>query len=215
METWVTTVVGLAGGLLLSVAFWYFTSHIIVPSVQFHDFISKRDHRGSGKTVYRFRINNPRRKRGVIDVSIQARVHYLGVSLIPRSDKGLNVKSNRTMLDVPLDNKHLFRLAPGARRVIWLDLHRMNFGNFPFTAEQKAVVVNGGSTALETLFALGDDAYLRIEVLCYDEWSGSRRYYSSREYRASDIKLGVFDGDGIRPEISAEQPPLEPGDTQK
>ncbi|MER7586514.1 hypothetical protein ABTW72_03160 [Micromonospora sp. NPDC127501] len=215
METFVTTVVGLVGGLLLSVAFWYFTSHIVVPSIQFHEFISKRDHRGSGKTIYRFRIKNPRRKRGVIDVSMQARMHYSGVSLIPKTDKDLSVKSNRTMLDVPLDNKHLFRLAPGARRVIWLDLHKMNFGNFPFTSEQKAMVLNGGSAALETLFALGDDAYLRIEVLCYDEWSGSRRYYSSREYRTSEIKLGVFDGDEIRPELSAEQSPLERGDTSK
>src|SRR5687768_1197788 len=113
MEALVTTVVGLLGGLLLSVAFWYFASHVVVPSVQFHRFISKRSHRESGRTIYRLRINNPRRKRGIIDVTIQARIYYTGIRLIPITEGGFPAIANRTMLHIPLDNKHLFRLAPG------------------------------------------------------------------------------------------------------
>lgn len=196
MESLITTLVGLFGGLLLSIAFWYFMAHVIVPSLVFSEAISRLVHSETGKTIYRVKVRNHRRRRGVIDISIEARIHYRGLLLIPRDD---DVQpSNALMLDVPLDNPHLFRLGPGGGRVIWLDLDRIAFGNFPFTSELKNMAKSGEGDVLESLLGVGNDAYLTIHVLCYDEWTSARRYYSSRQYRKDDVKAGRFTGMDVR-----------------
>ena len=71
--------------------------------------------------------------------------------------------------------------------------------------DQESITVQGGVSdfvaraisevhSLHDLLALGERTRLRVFVLGYDRFSGSRKLFKSKDYEASSIRKGVFNG---------------------
>lgn len=63
-------------------------------------------------------------------------------------------------------------------------------GRFPWTKYNSA----SQDGPLEYLLSQGENASVVVEMLAYDEWSGSRKYFQSPSYKIEDIVHGQFDG---------------------
>lgn len=167
---------GLFGGLLLSALFWYVTAHVLVPELVFASAVSKRRDLIPGCVVYRLKIENSGR-RPIIDVSLRARIHFPGYSL-RRGESGTS-----TILEVPLDIDHLFALKPRAIRILWLDLHRIDDDVLEvLDPALRQAIDERRDAALEGLLEVHERAYLRVQALAYDAFSGARKYFSSPRY---------------------------------
>lgn len=73
LEAVITTIIGLLGGFMLSALFWYVTVHMIGPSLEFSEQIS-RIADSTGATVYRVKIRNSNKRRGIIDVTFKVSI---------------------------------------------------------------------------------------------------------------------------------------------
>jgi hypothetical protein len=182
-------VLGLVGGLVLSVVWWWWLAHRVTPQLTFADGVSWRSERGNGRVAYRIKLRNTSRRRGIIDVAFRARVTISGMRLFDEAG------TSRLVVEMPLDVDHLFRLGPKASRVLWLE-----FGpTFPdawgsYLPKGVATALAAGEVgSLETLLAFDGDPVLQVQALAYDEFSGARKYYESPPYRLSNVKAGVFE----------------------
>jgi hypothetical protein len=200
MEAFVTTVIGLVGGFILSGLFWYITVHIVAPRITFGDGISKLA-LADGTFRYRIRVQNVGR-RAVIDATVNVNLIYpnLRGGTIPET-------TSTRYFNVDLRASHVFRIAGGrGNRVLTFDyasfLARMQDDRvFKFlypVAEQRR------SLTLEDMLSRTPGANIRVRVLCYDQWSGARKYFESRPYRLGDVKLGVFSGLHVTPTEQGE-----------
>lgn len=55
-----------------------------------------------------------------------------------------------------------------------------------------------GKLTLEDLFSEEHEYGLQVFVFCYDSFSGTRKIFKSKVYKASDIKQGKFERNGLR-----------------
>lgn len=197
METALTTVVGLLGGLALSIAFWYWITHRIIPTITFSDDISLLTAGIEGEqdyVRYRIKMANTSNRRAAIDVTVRVRLLYKD---LPGVTKGTT-----TSITLPPYVDHIMCISPGKKFVVsvlpssdWLTGHEKQF---PQSIHEK--VRAGASDALEELMKYRESTVLVLQVLCYDQWSGSRRYFRSKDYTYSDIKRGGFDEMRVRVE---------------
>ena len=195
METLITTLAGLGGGLALSLLFWYWQTKWIVPRVAFSTAIS-RIRRPDGAFVYRVKISNTGRRR-VIDANFYCKIVYVSAPTL--SAAGLkNVIVN---LLVPLAPSHVFSIGSGNRWLVQLktDSNALRTADSRYTDEVISVIEQSDDGPLEKLMSLGERAVARIHVLCYDEWSGARKYFVSPSYSVDQIIPGSFAGLKVEP----------------
>lgn len=195
METALTTVVGLLGGLILSIAFWYWITHRIVPSMAFSDDISLMAAGLEGEqdyVRYRIKMANTSRRRAAIDVTVRVRLLYKNLPGV--------ATGTTTSITLPPYADHIMCIPPGKNFVVsvlpssdWLAGHEKQF---PQSIHEK--IRAGAPDALEELMKYRESTALVLQVLCYDQWSGSRRYFRSKNYTYADIKRGGFDEMRVR-----------------
>lgn len=177
---------GLVLGFALSFFLWWILNHRLVPAIAFGKGISKLPYESDGRTVYRIKIKNTGH-RDIIDLESRVRVYLPKMNVLrPES------KTNTRVIEVPLHEGHHFVLKAGKTRLLWLDLSKVNTEFLPGEAAERIAAEKDES--LETLFALKEDAYLLVQVLAYDSFSGARKYYRSQEYTSDDIVVGYFKG---------------------
>jgi len=191
MESVITTIVGLLGGLALSVMLWHFTTHRITPEIRFSSKISKR-YSTQGNSYYELRIYNSAKKRGIVDLSITCALWTSGIKMYQYSPG-----TSRAILPIPINNPKITRLNPAdGYRTIRLD---------PIKAIEQAAEIHqialtldnlskNDNKLLEKLLQRGDCAYIEIDILAYDEWSGARKHFRSPQYILNDVIHGRFDG---------------------
>ncbi|MCD2187797.1 hypothetical protein [Actinomycetospora soli] len=199
--------VGLVGGLVLSVFFWYFTTHIMTPSLRFSEADVRTD--AVGTKVARIKVENLGRRRGVLDLAIDVRIRYEGVSLY--ADSG---RASSLLLEVPHDTPPIMRLAPRRHRIVRLRLdreelirlnpvmsRRFDFFSQPEIIDLNWLISQGGGSSRPSL---------TVRVLCYDEWSGSRKFFESRQLFQDGLSNGS-EGDVTPPRnrIASERTILE------
>lgn len=187
MEAVITTLIGLVGGLALSVALWYWLTHIVSPRVVFSRRISRiRD--SDGERRYRVKITNPARRREVIDLSYAASIEFPGLQAFDEE------VASRPRLDLRSSKERTFRLPPGGHTVVAVSLPDLD--ELRRSHAIRAIYPAGRDHAglgIETLLADAAKAYVRLQVLCNDGWSGARRYFTSPEYTLELVKDGDFD----------------------
>ncbi|MCA1606636.1 MAG: hypothetical protein LC808_05910 [Actinobacteria bacterium] len=186
----ITTLVGLLGGLGLSVGLWYTTYHLIVPKIRISEKVVKRK-RFNNMPTYIVGVLNAGRGRGIIDLEIFASIKYVGLQLYPDSHP-----SAAYILQIPVNLPRIVRLdsTENPYRLIQLNLVEaisMAHGGVASLLDSYEMAADS-EDIIEKLLRLGIDAYLKIDILCYDEWSGARKHYGSVHYNSSDIVLGQF-----------------------
>jgi hypothetical protein len=191
MEAVATTVIGLVGGLALSALLWHFTTHRITPKIRFSSEISKR-YSDRGDAHYELRIYNSAKKRGAVDISISCALCTHGIKMYQYSPG-----TSRVILPIPINNPKIARLNPSdGYRTIRLD---------PISAIENATEIHqvtlmlkrlekDDNHLLERLLLRGESAYIEIDILAYDEWSGARKHFRSPRYTLDQIIHGRFDG---------------------
>ncbi|TWP46735.1 hypothetical protein FKR81_34690 [Lentzea tibetensis] len=192
MKEAVWSLVGLIGGFALSTIWWYAVSHVWAPRLGFSDKISVLPD-ATSRSTYRVKVMNTG-KRGVIDLSVDTRICYPGVSVYP----GLDVPTIMFPLRVPVPNAKAMRLGPGEA---WFFRLRMDELLEPDNSDTKAILATlypveaqRQGLTFEAMLKRSEGAYLQLRVLCYDQWSGARKYYESQPYKITDIVHGRFDG---------------------
>jgi len=191
-----STIIGLAGGIALSILFWFLTTHLIVPRVRFSDRISKR-FAPDGTPSYEIRVINRSRFRGVIDLSTSSVVRCDGLTMFQHS-----TRVPALLFCIPTTFTNIVKLRPrDGFRVIRLDLDgAFADASTHYRRAFRLDVFDPAATGpLEYVLTRGDDAYLRVEVLGNDEWTGVRKYFCSPKYTMADIVHGEFDGMVLRP----------------
>ena len=207
MRDTLSSIVGLVGGVTLSVTFWYVTRHVLVPKVEFSQKISKR-FAADGTAAYEFQLRNRSRYRGVVDVQFTAKLVSSNVAMWNywKGDGRIGAPIPMEIRDVPfLSRKDGFR-------IIRLDLQQ--FFETVSSHYRRALVLENlninSPELLESLLKVGDDTFLILEALAYDSWSGSRKYYRSPAYRIDDIVNGRFTKEmSVTPFLKPENEPIE------
>jgi hypothetical protein len=193
------TVAGLLGGVVLSALFWWVLAHRLVPDIQFSDGISVLPDPDFGGVRYRVKVKNGGR-RDVIDLAIEARIRYPDRSRIRPGRSGTT-----SITRVPLSVERIARLRPNGNRLIWLDVHDAKPELIPPPIRERLVAREAGG--LEALLTEFPGAHLQFQVLAYDAFSGSRKYYESQRYNAELIREGYFRGMSIVPETPRPDDP--------
>jgi len=190
VATVLTTLIGLIGGFLLSALFWYITVHVISPQIVYAEDISKIID-ATGRDVYRVKIRNPSKRRGIIDISVRVSVRFPANSLRAGARAG-----NIVSFSLNVENPNIWRLAPGKSQVIDIDFINslLKKSAQDIIATLYPVKDQRADLTLEALLHRGAGSYVRASLLCYDEWSGARKYFESKKYIADDIKTGFFSG---------------------
>lgn len=192
---WAGLAVGALIGFALSLAVWWVQYRVLVPAMAFGEGISKLSN-ASG-VVYRLKIENGGR-RGIIDLTVDVRVFFpsavVEYSEAPR-------RRSTASLSITTPNREIMRLGPGQNRMIRLDLRNQTWEPYN-PGLLKALGIDpraAGAVSLEQTLSADPDAYLRVRVLAYDEFSGSRKFFESPKYSPDDIVIGTFDGLNLRP----------------
>lgn len=198
-------VAGALVGFFLSLSLWWIQYRILVPRLAFSTAIS-RLHADDGVPVYRIKMQNPSRRRGIIDLSLDVRV-YLGKGILTYAEGRVNRTSTSMRIHIA-GNDHIMRIAPGTNRIVRLDLRPSRWSNVnPRLLESIGVDPSSDDpVALEALLGVARDGWLRVRVLAFDEFSGSRTYFESQRYYSDQIVRGKFHGLGVVPHVKKPEP---------
>ena len=196
MSEMLSFILGLFVGLCTNLVSWWILSRYIVPKVEFSPSIAKiesaiNEHDSSG-VRYRFKFQNAGR-RGIIDVELEAtlRIEKLqqrdSVQVIPLALSAEGEKKAHIICLQPVkpENK--------AARV-WsfyinsVEQFRTNTV-FPDEFRKKATA---RMLKLEDVLSLGERAWIQVSIFGYDEFSGARKLFLSKDYTGTDIKEGPF-----------------------
>lgn len=150
-----------------------------------------------GRPVYELRVKNASKRRGVVDLSVGVMLRATGLKMFPAS-------RGTTVLLLPIFHyaHSVLRLVPDkGSRVIRLDIdetfrvasvhHRHAFSMDKYDPKT--------NNPLEYLLSQGQGGSLIVEMLGYDEWSGSRKCFESSGYGVGSIVQGQFNGLEISP----------------
>ena len=195
VEILISISIGFIFGIIASLLAWWFQSHLIVPNIQFSPYISKIPSvENKSGYKYRFKLENSG-KRSVIDIEIMARLRIKGAGDFP---------NNWRVYYITLDNFGIGYKIPIITRkkekksghIITLDVNEIvEFKNlerlerYPDNIKLKA---KENTLLLEDLLSLGSEANIRIEAFGFDEFSGARKFFSSKFYTIHDIREGRF-----------------------
>jgi hypothetical protein len=184
MDFIISVFVGIPLGAISSILGWWVLFHLLVPDLRFSTIISKIPHneKESGHR-YRIRIKNIG-KRAAIDLEVVARLQIQGIhDRTPYIWKQINLK---------IAGEKIPFVSKNATRVIRLLPEETTEFNSSFYPEEINEKYRNGTLTLEDLFKTGKDAYLQINVFAFDEFSGSRKMFTSPKYNAKSIFNGKF-----------------------
>jgi hypothetical protein len=197
---------GALAGFLLSLLLWWLQYRVLVPVLQFSEDLSKLT--DADGAVYRFKVLNASRRRGVIDLTFNVRLH-LGKGVVGYAEADLTKTTSYIRIYTAIDG--VIRLSPGVSRIVRFDLRPDRWiDTSPRLLAAAGIDPEGTQeVTLESLLSATPEAYLQVRVLAYDEVSGSRKYFASPKFRAGDIKLGPYNGlkvDGSQPRPTGDGP---------
>lgn len=179
-----TNIIGFLLGAAGSFFVWAYLYRFIVPKIEFSDKISKIVRRG--EPIYRVKFNNLS-KRNVIDLSITASLHILGLfEGQPNNWKDIYVKLNLNYIPV---------LKTTTRGGLLANLyinHTDDFSRYPFPKDISEKYEEGSLT-LEDIFEIGKKVELSFIIMGYDEFSGARKMFQSKVYCKDDIIDQIFE----------------------
>lgn len=178
------TIVGAALGFFLSIFFWWYWNHRIVPRIEFSEQISRRPYeRSPGGWLFRVKFKNTGRRRA-IDVNILCRIGIYE----------LGAKKTWNWYEIKTNAERIPSIKPGGNRlVIMRPEETEDFKRNSFPKEIRELFASGKLT-IEHLLALGTKAKITVHVFAYDEFSGARKLYTSPGYTKESVLEGVFRG---------------------
>jgi hypothetical protein len=187
---WGDLLAGATLGFLLSLLLWWIQLRVVVPKLEFANGISRLT--ADGETLYRFKVYN-RGRRGAVDLRFSVSLH-LGKGIItyveePRVD-------TFSILSLYTPTEGVLRLRPAVSRVVRLDMRSCRWqGKSPRLLQVVGIDPSSDAdVSLESLLDATPGAYLQIQILAYDDVSGSRRSFVSQRYYRGHIRTGRFHG---------------------
>jgi hypothetical protein len=160
----------------------------------------------NGDFEYRVKIQNMSTRRAALDVMIYGSIRFPGISPYGRPTAG-----TVPTVAMILSSQHAIRVPPNLAKFVYIRFSdtlateqavRMIGHLYPIPAQR-------ANLTLEDLLRRSAGAYLAFDILCFDEWSGARKYFSSHNYGEKDVVLGVFRGLDVV--ADAHSPPTEYG----
>ncbi len=202
---------GLAAGIATNLFSWWLLFHGIVPKVRFSEHISKTPYADTGhdKSGYRYRVKFENSgRRAIIDMEVMARLRMKGLDphkglwhtfLVPLSPDGnIYFRIPRLMPIGAIFRFGAKRKVHSARPInrfhVNAAVEHLDRPPYPREIRKKA---KQGTLLLEDLLSLGSEATLEVETFGYDEFSGTRKLFVSKQYTLKDIKVGHFEIDGL------------------
>ena len=174
---------GFALGALFSVVFWYVTTHILVPKIAFSEAISKVI-MPSGRAVCRIKFCNvgPRK---IVDVQTHIRIMVFGLS---GSQMWSTIQLKTNVGTIPVFGTTGNKLA-----ILFEDTVPLEIENKVSLSVRKKIEA---CKTIDDIFSLGDDVRYHVAVFGYDQFSGARKVYISKNYTLRDLREGKFIGTG-------------------
>ncbi len=194
------TIWGIVIGIATNFVVWYFLYHILVPKVVFSPDIRKKSvdktKENSSGFEYSIKFEN-NGNRAIIDCEFISQLRI----------KGMKSKSIWRVVDIPITysgevNKRYPIIYPVKKGLHatrpFINLYLNNVDEFsdkkiyPVSITRK---MKNKEIILEDLFGLGTKCLLKFIAFGFDEFSGTRKMFLSKEYTIKDIKEGLFDYD--------------------
>ena len=184
--------IGLFIGIATNLTAWWILFHYIVPEIRFSPLLSKipTNENNSGYK-YRFKLQNVG-KRSIIDVEIFARVNIKGLGDFPR---------NIRIVDIPISNKlrtHRIPIIPPISenftgKILQIFPNEVDeFKELSRYPEHIRIKANEEKLLLEDVMSMGTETTLQIMAFGYDEFSGTKRFFISKEYTDRDVIEGKY-----------------------
>jgi len=174
---------GLPIGIISSLISWAILFHVLVPKIRFKPIISKVSHESGEGYRYRVSIENSGWRRAV-DLEIMCRLQVLGLHK--------NTPSIWKQVNLAIAGERIPDIAPRKPRKIRILAEKtLEFKSEIYPEDIKLQAANG-SLNLESLLQLGEDAKIVVYVFLYDSFSGTRKMFTSPDYRAKNIFEGRF-----------------------
>lgn len=202
MNDMLNIILGILIGIFTNFLSWWILFHGITPSLRYSQSISKtsRQPTPNDRTTwtYRVKLENSGR-RAIIDLDILARLRLKGLEGYP---KGLS-----EIVYIPLDSNgnishKIPYVAPVKKSrsrpiIIFFENCHDEFNNPNKYSENIVNKATDKSLLLEDLLRLGDGTTLQIIAFGYDEFSGARKAFTSKQYTHRDVQRGSFDVHGL------------------
>jgi hypothetical protein len=184
-------------GILGSFIAWFIVSRILVPRIRFAEKISEI---GKRQPRLRLKVRNEG-YRDILDCEVMAELRIRGL------DREL--PKNISVLNIPIYAPRFPRLPSSRNRLI-------TFRSYTFDDEAARLLPsdfgNHKDLSLSELFRLKGVIGLRVTLFGYDNFSGSRKAFSSRPYTVSDIESRSYLKNSLDLARSSEQPDGEDPD---
>jgi hypothetical protein len=195
--------VGLLTGILANGLFWWILNHKIVPCLRFSPDISKNSklptQLDASAYSYRIKLENSGR-RSIIDVEIIARLRFNSPSgHLPHNWHNINIPwthNGDTKYQIP-------RLLPlnnnnDVRHILTFLINDIDeFRESTRYYDDIKMKANQRTLILEDILSLVPNATLQLIAFGYDEFSGVRKLFVSKQYTINDIKVGLFERNGL------------------
>jgi hypothetical protein len=164
--------IGFLPSLIASGIFWWYLTKRVTPKIGFSDHLEITSR--VGIEVYKVQLLNGAR-RGLLEPQIRA-------TFRTRLPSG----SVLSVWNIPVSNTNILRLRAGGNRILYLNFHELSaFALDALPPELAQRLKSRSSGSLGDLFKAGTDSRLQLEVVATDEWSGSRQYMASKDYRGA------------------------------
>jgi hypothetical protein len=182
IEMIISLLLGIPLGILASLIAWWILFHKLVPVIEFSEGIRKIEANYLRSDVqYKFKISNTGR-RGIIDLEIVVKYRV----------KNIDGRHENIWIWKPLsiDVHRVPMLQKGSNRIFqMLPEKTIDFQHPPFSKEIRTKA-SAGTLLIEDLMRIGESPGIRIYVFGYDEFSGTRKLYTSKFYDSSSIGVG-------------------------
>jgi len=189
-------IVGFIAGIGTNLLSWWVLAHYFIPNINFGPSISKFSTECSedDKSGYRYRIklaNSGRRQ--IIDINLSATIRV----------DGLRFGTTTEIINIPFSSDgekdarilYMKPIKPNERNAKILRLHINAYKAFStgwYFPEDFRNKAKNRMLTLEDVMSLGANSWLQLTAFGYDEFSGARKMFTSRNYTIKDIKYGKF-----------------------
>ena len=208
MDYTLTLIFGFLLGLAANALTWWIFAHVLVPDLRFSPSISKiaRDptKEDASKFGYRIKFEN-HGLRSIIDVEMTARLRMNWPPDYHPHDWNLIKIPLEKADEYPLKYVKVLPTSKGKhlRYILRLLINEIpDFRDTPSFSKSIKRKAKKRALLLEDILALGHGATIQIRAFGYDEFSGARKLFLSKEYAIDDIKEGPFVRAGLDTEKS-------------